>query len=316
MKKFTSLLLAGVAILGLAACSNNSSSSKDEKKDTGTHKIEALNGTIEIPNKLDKIVIQNYSDEAVALGQNVVGTDSWSFANPHLPKDAKDKIKDMGAPMNAEKIAEEKPDLIVTMDKDQVANYEKIAKTVLVDYNDKALKDMDSRLEYFAKMFQAEDKKKEFLKDFDATAKKETARLTDKGIDPSKSTVAIIELNANKIFSYGDNFARGGQTLTRGLGFEQSKEMKEITDGAGWKEVNVESLANLSADYIFIDYPETDKAQYEALTKNPVWQKIKAVQDKKVVQIDYNQVYYFGGPIATEKLLPVYVDAILDQTNK
>ncbi|OFI49630.1 ferrichrome ABC transporter substrate-binding protein [Floricoccus tropicus] len=316
MKKFTSLLLAGVVILGLAACSNNSSSSKEEEKDTGTHKVEAKNGTIEIPNKLNKIVVQNYSDEAVTLGQNVIGTDTYAYANPHLPKEATEKIKDLGAPMNAEKIAEDKPDLIITMDEDQVDNYKKIAPTILLDYNDKAFKDIDSRLEYFSKLFNAEDKKDEFLKEFDATAKKETARLTDKGIDPSKSTVAIIELSGNKIYSYGSNFGRGGQVLTRGLGFKQSKEMQEITDAGGFKEVNVESLANLSADYIFIDFKNTDKSQYEALTKNPVWQKIKAVQDKKVVQMDFDQVYYFAGPTATEKLLPVYVDAILDQTNK
>ena len=77
----------------------------------------------------------------------------------------------------------------------------------------------------------------------------------------------MLELQGDKIYAYGDNFARGGQALTRGLGFQESPKMSELSKGTGYAEVNAESLKDFDADYIFIDFKNADKAQYEALQK-------------------------------------------------
>ena len=305
MKKLLTIFTLGLAVLGLTACASSDSAKKE------TRDFKAANGTVKIPKKIKKVVVQNYYDEAVTLKQNVVGTDSWSYPNPYLSKSEKKDVVDLGAPMSAEKIAEENPDLIITMDKDKVADYEKIAPTVLVDYNSDGLKNMDESLDYFAELFDAEDAKDKFIKEFDKTADKEKKKLSDKGINPENSTIAIVELSADKVYLYGDNWGRGGQALTRGLGFKESKEMQEVSDGAGYKEVNIESLADLSADYIFIDYAAADKSQYENLTKNPVWKNIKAVKKNNVIQMDYNKVYYYGGPTASKALMSDYTSAIL-----
>jgi iron complex transport system substrate-binding protein len=308
MKKLLSLAVAGLTALTLAACSTSENASST----AATRDFQADNGVVKVPTKLNKVVVQNYPDEAFALGMNVVGTETWSYANPYFSASEKKGLKDLGAPMNAEKIAELAPDLIVTIDKDKVADYEKIAPTVWVDYT--KLDTMTQRLDYFAKLFDAEDAKDKFLKGFSEKADASKQELADAGIDVAGKTIALIELQGNKIYSYGDNFARGGQTLTYGLGFEQSPEMKEISAGSGYKEINIESLASLSADYIFIDYPEADQAQYDALLKNPVWKSVKAVKANHVVKMNYEDIYYFGGPLATEGMLPLYIDAIIAQT--
>jgi iron complex transport system substrate-binding protein len=311
MKKILTLALAGLAALTLAACGASSSSENASAKGA-TRDFQADNGIVKVPTKLNKVVVQNYPDEAFALGMNVVGTETWSYANPYFTAAQKKGLTDLGAPMNAEEIAKLSPDLIVTIDKDKVADYEKIAPTVWIDYT--KLDTMTQRLDYFAKLFDAESAKDKFLKKFAEKADAEKQKLTDAGIDTKGKTIALIELQGNKIYAYGDNFARGGQTLTYGLGFEQSPEMKEVSAGAGYKELNIESLASLSADYIFIDYPKQDKAQYDALLKNPIWQSVKAVKAGHVVKVNYEDVYYFGGPLATEGMLPLYTDAIIDQT--
>ena len=64
----------------------------------------------------------------------------------------------------------------------------------------------------------------------------------------------MLELQGDKIYAYGDNFARGGQALTRGLGFQESPKMSELSKGTGYAEVNAESLKDFDADYIFIDF--------------------------------------------------------------
>ena len=219
-------------------------------------------------------------------------------------------MKDLGAPkFNLAKLIAEKPDLIITVDKDQVSDYQKIAPTVLVDY--KQLSSMAKSLDYFAKLLNRQPEKATFLKNFQKAAKIQVDRLKAAGIDPQKKTIAILELQGNKIYAFGDNFARGGQALTTGLGFQEAPKMAELSKGAGYAEVSAEGLKAFDADYLFIDFAPADKAQFAALKQNPLWQQLKAVKAGHVITMDYNKVYFFGGPTATQAELKLYTDAIL-----
>lgn len=304
MKRFSKYILGLASLLVLANATTTAQAAE-------THSFKDSAGrTVKIPNDLEKIVVDTYPDEALALGQNVVGTSQWDAGNPYISKAQKKVLKDLGAPMNAEKIAAQKPDLIVTIQKDEVSKYEKIAPTVYVEYN--SIKGLDETLDYFAKVYDAQDAKKTFLKKFDQEADKQIAKLEKADITPSDATISLIELSGDKIYAYGNNWARGGQALTRGLGFKQSKGMQALSDGDGWKEINAESLADFDADYIFVDFAEADKAQYEKLQENPIWQTLKAVKANQVVTMDYADVYYYGGPIASKALMGKYTQAILD----
>ncbi|PCS00674.1 iron-hydroxamate ABC transporter substrate-binding protein [Lactococcus fujiensis] len=311
MKKILSSLIAICALFTLVACGSiNKSETTKTSKNTMTT-FHALNGDVKVPKDPKRVVVQNYPDEVSSLGVNVVGTDSWAYPNPFLSKSQKENMVDLGAPsFNLEKLIAQKPDLIITVDKDQVADYQKIAPTVLVNYQD--LSGITTSLDYFAKLLNRENEKKEFLANFKKVAKKQMTKLEESGITPSDKTVSILELQGSKIYAFGDNFARGGQALTTGLGFKQSTKMAELSKGTGYAEVNAESLNNFDADYIFIDFASADKAQYEALQKNPVWQNLKAVKAGHVIVMDYNQVYFFGGPTATQKELSLYTNAILN----
>ncbi|WP_459567793.1 hypothetical protein, partial [Enterobacter asburiae] len=91
----------------------------------------------------------------------------------------------------------QKPDLIVTVDKTQVSDYEKVAPTVLVNYQD--LNDMDKSLDFFAKLLNREDEKKEFLKTFDKKAEEQKTKLKAQGIDTAQSSISLLELQGDKI---------------------------------------------------------------------------------------------------------------------
>jgi len=305
-QKWMTAGLAGLALITLTACGSKSSSSETSK----AKEVTALNGKVKVPEQAGRVVIQNYPDEAAALGANVVGTDSWAFANPYLPADQKKNLTDLGAPsFNLQKLIGQKPDLIVTVDKTQVSDLEKVAPTVLVNYQD--LGNLHKSMDYFADLLGRKDEEKAFFKKFDATADKEKQKLKAAGVDTSKETASILELSGDKIYAYGDNFARGGQALTTGLGFQESSKMAELSKGAGYAEVNNESLKSFDADWIFIDYKSADEGQYKALQSNPVWKELKAVKEGHVVVMDYNKVYFFGGPNATLAELPLYTDAII-----
>lgn len=308
MKKLFITLMTAGALLGLAACSTNGTASQAKEGQKVT--FHALNGDVKIPKNPKRIAVQNYPDEVASLGANVVGTDSWAFPNPYLTKSQKKNMIDLGAPkFNLEKLIAQKPDLIITVDKDQVADYKKIAPTVLVNYQE--LTTMDKSLNYFAKLLNREAEKKTFLKKFKKTAANEKAKLKKAGIVTSKKTISLLELQGDKIYAYGDDFARGGQALTTGLGFKESSKMAALSKGTGYAQVNAESLKDFDADYIFVDFAKTDQAQFIALENNPVWKSLKAVKEGHIVTMDYNKVYFFGGPTATQKELSLYTNAIL-----
>lgn len=160
--KLYSIALAAVGLLGLSACSNSDvSQSQKEEKVTFT----ALNGEVEVPAHPERIAVQNYPDDVATLGGNVIGTDSWAFPNPYLSDKQKENMVDLGSPsFNIEKLIGQKPDLIVTVDKTQVSDYEKVAPTVLVNYQD--LNDMDKSLDFFAKLLNREDEKERVSQNF------------------------------------------------------------------------------------------------------------------------------------------------------
>lgn len=312
MKKVLTTLIAAGALLTLAACSSNSSSKKATSSDDKVT-FHALNGDVKVPKNPKRIAVQNYPDEVASLGANVVGTDSWAFPNTFLSKDQKKNMVDLGAPkFNMEKLIAQNPDLIITVDKDQVADYQKVAPTVLVNYKD--LSGMNKSLDYFAKLLNREDEKASFLKSFKKEADKQKEKLAKVDVKPAKNTISLLELQGDKVYAFGDNFARGGQALTTGLSFKESSKMAELSKGVGYAEVNTESLGEFDADYIFIDFAEKDKEQYAALKNNPAWQNLKAVKEGHVITMDYDKVYFFGGPTAAKEELSLYTDAIIKAT--
>lgn len=309
MKKLILTALTALSVVVLAACQAPSAQKSADK----TVSFHALNGTIKIPANPKRIAVQNYPDEVASLGANVVGTDSWAFPNPYLSEQQKKNMVDLGAPkFDLEKLIAQSPDLIITVDKDQVADYQKIAPTILVNYKD--LSGMNNSLDYFAKLLNRKSEEKTFLSDFAKAAQGQKSKLEKAGIQPEKNTISLLELQSDKIYAYGDNFARGGQTLTTGLGFKESPKMAALSKGTGYAEVNAESLKDFDADYIFVDFAASDQAQFKALESNPTWKNLKAVKEGHVITMDYNKVYFFGGPTATQKELPLYTDAIIKAT--
>lgn len=305
MKKILTTVIAVLALASLTACTSTT-----KKNTSQTVTFHALNGDIKVPAHPKRVAVQNYPDEVASLGVNVIGTDSWAYPNPYMTKSQKKNMVDLGAPkFNLEKLIAQKPDLIITVDKDQVADYQKIAPTVLVDY--KQLSGTKQSLDYFAKLLNRKAQEQTFLKNFHQAAQVQVKKLKKAGIEPSQNTISLLELQGNKIYAFGDNFARGGQALTTGLGFKESSKMAELSKGAGYAEVNAESLKDFDADYLFVDFAKADKTQYTALTKNPLWQKLKAVKAGHVITMDYAKVYFFGGPTAAQQEMPIYTQAIL-----
>ncbi|MFV0556466.1 MAG: ABC transporter substrate-binding protein [Lactovum sp.] len=307
MKKIYLLLMLGLMSFSLFAC-NTAEKKEESQKDIVT--FQALNGEVEVPKNPKRVVVQNYPDELQALGVEVFGTDSWSMANPYL----KEEVPDLGTPsLNIERLLEINPDLIITVDQEQLADYEKIAPTVLVNYQD--FSNMNDSLDFFADLLNKEEEKELFLSEFNKEAEKQRERLKERGISPENLTISLIELSADKIYAYGSNFARGGQSLTTGLGFKESKAMKKLSEGIGYAELNAENLDEFDADYIFVDYKAADSEQFKTLSSNPVWKKMKAVVSGQVISIDYDKVYFYGGPLASQAQMDLYVDSLLEQLN-
>lgn len=295
MKKWLIMLIACFTML--AACGNNSSDKKSEdKKESDNGKVEYKldNGkTIEIPKTPKRIVLMasSYTGNLLDLGVKPVGVDSYAFQSDILKPKLKGVTK-LGAG-DVEKIAELKPDLIISFDTDKNnTKYSKIAPTIPVSYTKHGYLDIHEEL---GKIVNQEDKAKEFVTKW----KEETAKDGEEikkhlGED---TTYSIYQLFQKKIYVYGDNWGRGSEIIYQAFGLKMQDQVVKDVKKTGWKEISAEDLGKYAGDVILIS-SDTGKIS-NSIVESKVWKNLSAVTNKDVVQYDAED-FWFNDPISLE----------------
>ena len=131
MKKL--LLPLIIMLLVLAACGNQGE--KNNKAETKSYKMDD-GKTVDIPKdpKRIAVVAPTYAGGLKKLGANIVAVNQQVDQSKVL----KDKFKGVTkiGDGDIEKVAKEKPDLIIVYSTDKdIKKYQKVAPTVVVDYN-------------------------------------------------------------------------------------------------------------------------------------------------------------------------------------
>ncbi len=299
-----------VALLALLAVVTFTQSPVQAASSMGTHVFKAKNGNIKVPNDPKRIVVRTYMGQVLTLKGKVVGSTTWDLNNPFIAKSTRDKVTNVGTPMNAEAVLKLKPDLIITDTEADVKPMSKIAPTVLIPYSE--MRNINKINDRFAQLLNKQSEAKKWAKNFKQTAAKDRKKLDKAGITKQK-TVGIYELQDGKLYVYGTNFGRGGQALTTGLNFTLPKKIKAIDKGAGFKQISVEALPQYQADYMFFtSYSTKGNADQELkdLQANPVWKNLKAVKAKHVITLPFQKMYYYD-QTATMDQLDLVTNALL-----
>ncbi|OXM13502.1 ABC transporter substrate-binding protein [Paenibacillus herberti] len=254
-------------------------------------KIKTVSGEIEVPVNPKRIVAEEYLGSLIPLGVIPVGAPGLTLQNLYF-KDALKGVADTGTygKMNLEKIVELNPDLILSSSSDNYAQLSKIAPTVVVPYGN--LKNAHEELTYFGELLGKQEEAEAWLKNYDARIAAAKERV-DKAV-PAGASFSILEIADKTIYTYGDNFGRGGQPIYQALGRKPPAKVAGVIMEKQWAELSQEMVAEYAGDYLIIT---SNSRTLEELNKDPLWSTLPAFKNGKVYVWKEERSWYYD-PIA------------------
>lgn len=310
MKKQIRLIavMALTAIL-LVGCGKSQSKTSNGEQ---TRTIQTTSGKVKVPVHPKRVVSSVYTGEVLSLGVHVVGSTSLDLANPYLSSKTTKQIKNLGSSLNSESVLKLKPDLIITSTQSDVKKLKKIAPVVYIPYGSTG--NVYKTLAKFGNILNKTKKAQSVKRDLQQTVQSQTKQLQKAGIDPSKTTVGMYEMQDNKFYVDGASWGRGGEALVNGLGFKLPNSIEKIQNGAGYKQISTESLGSYAADWMFFtSYSSTKKGNDQAvsdLKNNVVWQQQPAVKAGHVISLPFNKMYYYD-PAAVKGQMKLITQAMI-----
>lgn len=247
---------------------------------------------VEIPVDPKRIVVLEYLGEALAVGVKPIGAAAYlmdAFAGNV------EGIEDVGVPVNLEKVAALKPDLIISFDggsdREDRPQLEKIAPFVSIAWSGKVYDHLRAMGDIVGKKDQAE----QWIKNYEAKAQAAKAQLA--AVAPEGSTAVALGVFDKDFSVYEDRNI--GYTLYHALGFVPPAKVKAyIEDGKDWgsEKISLEVLPEYAAaDYLFVmlygDQATVEK-KYEDLKQTSMWKNLPAVKAGHVYVIGREWFYY------------------------
>ncbi|MCZ0927994.1 iron-siderophore ABC transporter substrate-binding protein [Halomonas janggokensis] len=262
-------------------------------------------GDTPLPSAPQRIVTlyQGATDSAVALGVTPVGVvESW-LEKPmyRYLRDALSDVEYVGLETqpNLEKIAWLDPDLIVATrfrHERVLPILEKTAPTVVAG----PVFDFKASLSLIAEATGREDRARRLLGEWDQRVADFRHKMRRSGLAwPQNAAVARFKSDHLRLYSSG--FA--GSILSE-LGFEQPDALK--AQGWGMKLTSEENIPVINADVIFVILEPDDPAimeNYRHWKSHPLWQRLDAVQNDRVFEVDTVNWIMGGGILAANAML-------------
>ncbi|GEQ00895.1 ABC transporter substrate-binding protein [Staphylococcus arlettae] len=303
MKKLWLVLIA--CVLVLAACGNGSDSNSDKnKKETKSYTLDS-GKKVEIPKNPERIasVAPTYAPGLKYLGANLVAV-SDQVEQSDVIKDKFKGVEKVGE-NDVEKVAKTKPDLIIAYSTDKnIKKYKKIAPTVVFDYGKHDYLDQQQEL---AKIVGKEKEQQKWEKEWKAKTKKDGEQIQNKiGKD---STVTIFDEFDKKLYTYGENWGRGGEVLYQAFGLKMPDKVKSLTEKEGWAEIKQEKMADYAGDYIVSTSQGKAEPSYQS---TDLWKNIPAVKNDQVIKINATS-YWYNDPYTLEFMRKDLKEKLLNQ---
>lgn len=281
-------------VLMLAACSAKEEPATDAKTDT--REIETVMGKVTVPSNPQRVIVDWDLGHVIALGVEPVGASKTTLEFGQLLKQfVTDKTDEIGrdGQVSYEKVLELEPDLIITWNRDQVAEYEKIAPTVVFDTTQ--YDGVHEQLTAMGEILNRQNEAKDWLADYDQRVAKAKAQI--EASVPKDATFTIIDSGTVKdAIVVGKSGERGGLAAYGVLELKAADKIQQdiIDKKESRAEVSWESIQDFAGDYIFLITQQGDN-QDELPS---VWQSLDAVKNGRVIELKVKE-YFTGDPIST-----------------
>lgn len=311
--------LALTTALTLSACGSDSGSGSESggTDDAAERTVQTAMGKVNVPENPERVVVLDTGelDSMLTLGVKPVGAVRADVATgflSYLPKDQLKGIANVGniAAPNMEKVAELKPDLIISSkvrDEDRYDELSAIAPTVLTENPGYPWKE---NFQVHAKALGKEAEAKKVVADYDKHVKKVTEAIG--GADEAKNT----EVSMVRFIEGGDTRLYGKKnyigTILTDVGLGRPAVVDKAKDGFSY-DVSPEQVDQGDGDVIFYtSFGSPDKSGESKAVDGALWKSMKAVKNDRAYHVS-DDLWFMGiGYTAAEKILDEIEDHLAD----
>lgn len=301
----------GMAVMAagiFAGCGDSDSGGESNPTDTEQvaeemRTVETDKGKVEIPENPEVIFTDYYLGEFLAVGVKPAVASPYSLSNPFL-QDYVDGIEEMNvnsAESSLEMIAEQQPDLIVTITEADYEKYSEIAPTVYIQDGKRTDEEL---FRYIADLVGKGQEAEEYITDFNQRVEETKEEI--QGIVGDR-TVSVVEVWPQQIYTMGSHFARGGSILYDMWKLKAPEKVQtEMVDGdTAYEVVSLEALPEYAGDFILYGIlADTDSAFVE---DSQIWNNLEAVKEGRV--LPYEQVAFMHrDPITLNAQLDIFLE--------
>ncbi|MBQ9047009.1 MAG: ABC transporter substrate-binding protein [Solobacterium sp.] len=348
MKKKITFMLA-LAMLTMSACSaqgtagtqtqepvlsadpvqTEEASKPEQSTELQTIVVDHAFGTTEIPAEPERIVSVYLEDMLLALEVPLklavtIGEDNYlseTMSQRGIATAA------AGENVNFELIAEQDPDLIITMDVITPEVYESLSKIApTIAFSRRAWHESIISL---GEALGRKDQAMKVISDYDAHVAEAKTKLAD--VLAEEPTAAAIRFTAKTMRLYFPNVkaaeTRQGYvtSLYEDLGFGLEDYINELWSEADPArentQISMEILPELQSDYIFMivgsagnltDAQKQDLADFDEMQNSDVWKGLQAVQSGRVYNLE-SRFWISDGPLADTMKIDQVVELLLNE---
>lgn len=302
MKKLKALLVAGVAVLGLAACSDEGN---EPNETVETITVTDRNGEVEVPVNPQNVVVLDLgtADALDYLGVDMVGIPQGTRLPEHLAHLGDGDIADAGGlrDVDLEAIYEMNPDIIFMSGRQQEVQeeLEAIAPTVWVtidatDY----IGSFTHNMQMFGEIFEKQDEVEAVLETVNARIEEVNSTVTELGLN---ALITMINEDSVRVFGSESRFG----IIHNTLGFVAVDETIEVVNHG--QQASVEYILETNPDVLFVvDRQLATGTEGTAVTilDNELVDQTNAAQNDNIIFLD-SAVWYLvtGGVRSTLQMI-------------
>lgn len=312
-KIFTTALVALSLFMLITGCSTDK---KTDITNSETRIVEDIKGQVEIPLNPKRIVdLSGNSDILAILGIKVIGTansDAYDYTKfPSYLETQLEGARILGYSfqdtMDIEAVIELVPDLIIisTVQEKMYEQLSKVAPTIMIELEQINWKE-DIRT--IAKIMDKEKEANEWITQYEMKAK--TIGDEIKNRFNADSTYLAFLASSGQFFVFTE--AGFGDVLYNDMGLKRPSGLP-VQENISLPVVNYEGLAAIDTDYIFAIGTDEDLA---SLTKNNIWNGLKAVKNNNVVILPSSPYFNQGYSAIGREILVDEIKGMLENRDK
>ncbi len=274
--------------------------------------IEHAMGSVQVPQQPQRVVTVDTAalDAALAVNIKPVG----SIVYERFPAYLQEKTTDIqsvgdGNQPNLEAILALKPDLILgnkISSKSQYKHLNRIAPTFLTERSGRDGDWKDNFLLY-ADALNKQTEAKQALDQYD----RKVTQLKSKLPNASRTVVSIVATTQGKVGVYSANSFSG--SVLKDLGFSRPDAQTKVSKHAAL--ISREDLESIDGDIIFLIRDQTSDSSLDrqAFVSDPLWSKLKAVQNNAVYEVN-NQIWTAGRNVLAAQQVLEDIEKALSET--